>query len=548
MTSGLLGRPLRPPGYGGSVPFDIAAELGAAMRSKLGFAPHPVQAEILASTARNQVLAAGRRFGKSQVGGHKLVPAAFTAFGEKAKLEAAGQRREYWIVGPEYSDAEKEFRVVYNALRRLGVDFDRPGTYNNPQSGDMRISLWEGAFQVHAKSAKYPETLVGEGLSGLVLSEAAKLKEITWTKYLRPTLADFRGWSFMGSTPEGRNWFYRAWESGQDPLRPDWASWRAPAWSNPYVYRDMRAQGRDADLAVRILQGLIRSRSLPERLPVDSGLRIWMSDAQWESVQERTWEKVGLALGLDPEIVALALDLSEETFNQEEAALFNEYVGRVFKDWDEDIHVGDFDFEPDWKTYAAIDYGFTNPFVWLLIQVDPFGERIRVIDEYYERGRTNGEAFREIRDRGLAPGGLLEFYPDPAEPDRTAEGQSILNVRAAGSTGGLLEARIEWIRRKLKGVPAVDHLGVGHPDWSPQLQVHRRCKHMIREMGAYRYPRTAEEAAARDKEAPESPLKKDDHTPEALGRFMIGHYGSPWKDVAAPSRQRRAKIGRRAKR
>lgn len=44
--------------------------------------------------------------------------------------------------------------------------------------------------------------------------------------------------------------------------------------------------------------------------------------------------------------------------------------------------------EPTWATYAALDYGFINLFVWLLIQVDPHGVNIRVLDEYYEQGRT----------------------------------------------------------------------------------------------------------------------------------------------------------------
>lgn len=526
---------------------NVTLELGKVLREQVRWEPHAVQAEILADTTRNQVLAAGRRFGKSQVGGHKLLPWALRTFPEKASLEERGQRREYWIVGPEYSDSEKEFRVLYNALRRLGVPFDRPGTYNNPQSGDMHISLWGGVFQVHAKSAKYPESLVGEGLSGIVLSEAAKLKESTWTKFLRPTLADFRGWSFMGSTPEGRNWFYRAWEAGQDPLRADWNSWRAPAWANPFVYRDMQVFGTEADSSVRILQGLIQARRLPKELPVTSGLRSFLTDAQWADATARTWEKVGLSLGLDPEIVALALDLSAETFNQEEAALFNEFVGRVFKDFDEEVHVTDLEYDPDWKTYAAIDYGFTNPFVWLLIQVSPHGDNIRILDEYYERGRTNGEALAEIRARGLAPGSLLGFYPDPAEPDRTAEIKNSLRIPAFGKTGGLINDRIEWIRRKLKPAETVAHLDPSHEDWVPQIQINRRCKETIREWGAYRYPRTAEEAAARDQEAPENPLKKDDHTPEAFGRFMIGHFGSPWALAAGPNRQRQAQIGRRRK-
>jgi hypothetical protein len=522
---------------------DIQAELGRVFREQVGWEPFGAQAEILTDGTRNQVFAAGRRRGKSQVGGHKLVPYAFRAFSEKPALEAKMQRREYWIVGPEYTDAEKEFRVFWNTMKRLGVPFDHPGTYNNTQSGDMHVSLWDGVFQVHAKSAKYPETLVGEGLSGIVLSEAAKLKESTWTKFLRPTLADFLGWSYMGSTPEGRNWFYRAWEAGQDPLRPDWRSWREPAWANPYVYRSMEVFGKEADLAVQTLQRMIRSRTIPEQLPVTSGLRTFFDDAQWASVADKTWERVGKALGLDAEVVSLALDLSEEVFNQEIAALFNEFVGRVFKDFDEEVHVGDFVYEPGWETYAALDYGFTNPFVWLLIQVSPHGN-IRVLDEYYERGRTNGEAIAEIQARGLAPSSLLAFYPDPAEPDRTAEVSQLLHVRSAGGTGGLIQDRLEWIRRKLRPADVIAHLPMEHPEWVPQLQINRRCKQTIREMGVYRYAKTAEEAAARDQEAPENPLKKDDHTPEALGRFMIGKYGKPWRLATGQNRQRKARVGR----
>lgn len=525
--------------------------LERAWRSGVGWKPHKIQQEILEDRTRNQVLAAGRRMGKSQTGGHKLVPGAFSAYAEATTLLAEGRRREYWIVGPEYSDSEKEFRVLYNVLRRLDVPFDKPGTYNNPHTGDMHISLWDGAFIVSALSAKYPESLVGEGLSGVVLSEAAKLKPTVWPKYIRPTLADFIGWTFASSTPEGRNWFYRLWQAGQDPLRPDWKSWRAPAWANPYVYRNMKVFGEDADFAVKVLQSMIRRRAIPERLPVEAvGLmsRLWPRadiDQAWESAVDKTWAKVGQALGIDGEIVALALDLSEELFNQEEAALFNEFVGRVFKEFDEEIHVGDFTYDPSWTTYAALDYGFTNPFVWLLIQVDPFNTNIRILDEYYEVGKTTEEAAAEIKARGLAPGSLRGFYPDPAEPDRSRVLSGLLQVPSYGGTGGEIKDRLEWIRRKLKPDETIAHLGREHEEWVPQLQINRRCKETIREFNAYRYPKTHDEAAAKDREAPEVPLKKDDHAPEALGRFMIGHYGSPWAAKAAPTRVSRARMGRR---
>ena len=512
---------------------------------QLGWKPHPIQREIIEDDTRNQVVAGGRRAAKSNTGGHKLLPYAFSALKEMDELAAKDQRREYWIVGPEYSDSEKEFRVAYNSFRRLGVPFDKPGTYNNPHNGDMHISLWNGLFLISAASAKYPDTLVGEGLSGVVLSEAAKLKPSTWPKFIRPMLSDFDGWSFMSSTPEGRNWFYRMWQAGQDPLRPDWRSWRIPAWENPYVYKNMKIHGAKAELAIRALQKARARKVIPDQLPVISGLRKIISDERWASMVDKTWLDMGIALGLDPELVSMVIDLSDELFNQEVAAQFNEFVGRVFKEFDEEIHVGDFTYEPSWSTFAALDYGFTNPFVWLLIQIDPHSEQIRVLDEYYEIGKTTEKAGAEIQDRGLAPGSLLGFYPDPAEPDRSRQLSGLLQVPSFGGTGGALADRLEWIRRKLKPDEKVAHLDPNHPEWAPQLMVNRRCKDTIREFNIYRYPKTAEEMTDENKDAPEVPLKKHDHTPEALGRFMVGYFGSPWAVGAAPARVSRAKIGRR---
>jgi len=513
------------------------------LSATLGWQPHPVQLAALNDKRRNIVLAAGRRAGKSQTGGHKLLPYVFTALAELDRLKRTGQRREYWIVGPEYSDGEKEFRVLYNALKMLEVPFDKPGTYNNPWSGEMHISLWDGLFQCHVRSAKYPDSLVGEGLSGVVLSEAAKLKPSIWQKFLRPTLADFDGWSFHSSTPEGRNWFYRVWQDGQDPLKPEWGSYRAPSWINPHVYKRMRVQDTTAMVAVQALQSAMASRVVPEKLPIISGLTNFISDEVWESSVERAWEKVGEALGIDSEVVSLALDLSQELFNQEIKADFNEFVGRVFKDFDENYHVADLKFDPNWKTYACLDYGFTNPFVWLLIQVDPFNKNVRILDEYYERGRTTKEAVNDLQSRSLTPSSIIEFYPDPAEPDRSREIEQLLSIRSAGGTGGLIQDRLEWIRRKLKPAEVIAHLDPSHPEWVPQLQINRRCKETIREFNTYRYPKTAEEAALKNQEAPENPLKKDDHTPEALGRFMTGHFGSPW-DQYATVRQTVARVGR----
>lgn len=476
----------------------------------IGWEPHSGQLEIAESTARNRVVSAGRRFGKSDVGGHELVPEAlFTKFSE-TRLKAEGKRREFWIVGPEYSDSEKEFRVLWNELSKLEVPFDKPGSYNNPESGQLSISLWNGTFQVHAKSAKYPDSLVGEGLSGVILAEAAKLKPKVWTKYIRPTLADFRGWSLMTSTPEGKNWFYEYWQKGQDPKNTEWASWRMPAWRNPYVYK---TPTYNSD--VKAMQEFIKRKGNKFSL---------------KELQEMH------SLIIDSEILSLMDDSTVEAFNQEIGADFTEFVGRVFKDFDEELHVTNLEFHPSWETYAAVDYGFTNPNVWLLLQVSPWGD-VNVLSEIYEHGLTATEFVDEIKSRNMCPGNLKAFFPDPSSPGDTRILEKGLRVRARSGTGGEVKHRIDAIRLALK--ERLTHVPRGHADRRPQLMIDRSCTKVIHEFNEYRYPEKKEESST---DSQENPMKKDDHTPEALGRFFKGYFGTP-QDMGG-SRTSKAKTRR----
>ena len=69
-----------------------------------------------------RVVSAGRRFGKSNLGGHELTAEAiFTKYVAEQYLEE-GKRREFWIVGPEYTDSEKEFRVLVTLEGRALAD------------------------------------------------------------------------------------------------------------------------------------------------------------------------------------------------------------------------------------------------------------------------------------------------------------------------------------------------------------------------------------------------------------------------------------------
>ena len=442
----------------------------AKVFERVGYKPHIAQRAIHKAMRKHRfcVVCAGRRTGKSTAGGHALVPHAYEAFANRDLLDPFENRMEYWIVGPEYSDSEKEFRVLWGDLTRLGMPLDRPGSYNNPLGGDMHISLWGGRFQVHAKSSKYPDSLVGEGLRGVIMAEAAKMKPSIWPKYIRPMLSDYRGWALFNSTPEGKNWFYDIWmnHAGEAGGLPgEWWSMRMPSWANDIVFPGGRQ---------------------------------------------------------DPEILSMEADLTEEAFNQEVGAEFSDFVGRVFKQFDEVTHVKKLMYNPEFETYACVDYGWTNPFVWLLVQVD-FWKNVYVLGEVYGSHKRVDEVHHEIIEKGLAPPDLRHFYPDPAEPGDTRILEENLKIRGLSNTGGELKDRIRLIRKHLEIPLELRYLPDDHPEKLPKLFIDPSCVNLIREMNDYRYPETKEEA---NRNEAELPLKKDDHGPEALGRFFKGYFGA----------------------
>jgi hypothetical protein len=98
---------------------------------------------------------------------------------------------------------------------------------------DMKIYLTNGTV-IECKSADNPESLLGEGLNGMVIDEAARIKDSIWHEYLRPTLSDKQGWLLAISTPKGMNWFYQGYMNGQKHIE-DTESWNFTTQDNPYI-------------------------------------------------------------------------------------------------------------------------------------------------------------------------------------------------------------------------------------------------------------------------------------------------------------------------
>src|SRR5262249_5803505 len=143
-----------------------------------------------------------------------------------------------------------------------------------------------------------------------------------------------------------------------------------------------------------------------------------------------------------------------------------------------------------------------------------------------------------LRLRGFPLDRVKAMYCDPASPGDTRVLSDLTRIQSASPGALSVQDRLEWMRRKLKMYPGTD---LNDPPMVPHLTMNPSCTNMRREFDAYKYPETHESAAEKDKHAPENPEKKNDHTPEALGRLFSGMFGSPWTQRAAT--QRRAKVG-----
>jgi hypothetical protein len=371
-----------------------------------------------------------------------------------------------WVVGPNYTDAEKEFRIIYDDMRKCGVDRDALKFVKNSDAGALHIITSWGS-EIIGKSAQHPDRLVGEGLDWVLMVEAGRHKRTTWGQYIRPALSDRRGIAVFSGVPEGKSensLLYALYERGQSSRFQSWMSYKRPSWTNDIVFPG----GRN-----------------------------------------------------DPEILEAEEDLTTDEFDRQYGAEFTDKTGVVMKEYDDDVHLGDFDYDPSWATYMSVDYGFTNPFVILFIQVGPHGD-IRVLREFRRQELDTPEVCADVNQEypGLVRVCQM-LYPDPAEPDDTRTMVRELRIPANKNTGGPIRIRLSLIRRALKVKNR--HLPMGDPERRPTLMIDRtHCKTLAWEMReAYKWP----EHKSEQRSDSENPLDKDNHGVEALGRFFRGYFG-----------------------
>lgn len=194
---------------------------------------HPGQLQIYEECRRFNVVACGRRWGKTILGMDACIEAAL-----------AYSHPVAWFA-PTY----KYLADVWRDMKELLLPYT-----TRSDSTERRIELVSGGI-VDMWSLDGGEAGRGRKYRRVVVDEAALVPDLgmVWSAAIRPTLTDLGGDAFFLSTPRGRNDFWGLYQQGLDPLQEDWQCWQMPTSTNPYIDRSELDAAR-RDLPERIYQ------------------------------------------------------------------------------------------------------------------------------------------------------------------------------------------------------------------------------------------------------------------------------------------------------
>lgn len=395
-----------------SAPFDPSSVLRRHMSARAIVATrgstkhltlHKGQIAVFSDHHRFKVVVAGRRWGKTQLSKTSII------------RKARKPRQLIWYVAPTYRMARS---IMWHEL----LEAMPRGWIVKQNETRMELMLVNGT-RIELKGADKPDTLRGVGLDHLVIDEAQDIREETWVKVLRPTLASTKGDALIIGTPKAFNWLYDLYMLGQ---RGD-------------HYED--SKGR-------------------KRLN------------QWKS-----WQFPTITSPFIPpsEIEAAKTDMDEKSFRQEFEASFETMSGRVYYAFDRATHLGDYEFNPALPIWVGQDFNI-DPMSSVIMQPQPNGE-VWVVDECILFGSNSEETGEELGRRYWRHVRNVTLYPDPAGQNRShGRGESDLDI--------LRDAGFKKMKYRRKHPKVSDRVNAVNrmfksADGSIRMRVNRKCKHTI---------------------------------------------------------------------
>lgn len=169
--------------------------------------------------------------------------------------------------------------------------------------------------------------------------------------------------------------------------------------------------------------------------------------------------------------------------------------GAVYPEFNYAVHVAERNPDEMKRWGLAMDEGYTNPAVILLIGEDSDG-RLHVFDEYYHTGKLQSEVVKQAR----------EWY------NKYKCSMCVVDNAAAGLIAELKDNSIYAIGAKgrvLDGIRAVQDYFKVQGDGKPRLTFSPKCANSINDFESYVW-----------KPGKDEPVKEFDHSPDAL-RYYI---------------------------
>lgn len=176
---------------------------------------HPAQQQIINEACRFNVLACGRRFGKTTLGIDLIIDKALDGY-------PVG-----WF-SPTYRMLNEVWKEIIEITKPLQTRVSKQ---------EHRVELLTGGV-IDCWSLDAADSVRGRKYARVILDEAAMVPDLSdsWQAAIRPTLTDYVGSdAFFLSTPKGINFFYECYTNGIDKTKEDWQSWQLPTAINPFI-------------------------------------------------------------------------------------------------------------------------------------------------------------------------------------------------------------------------------------------------------------------------------------------------------------------------
>jgi len=187
---------------------------------------HPAQAQVMAEARRFNVLACGRRWGKTTLAIDAIVKDALQGF-------PCG-----WF--------SARYKLLMEAWRTLEATLSPVLASRN--GAEYRLELrGGGSLTMFSLDSDVAESVRGRAFKAVVVDEAALVSNLksVWETSIRPTLTDHRGSAWFLSTPRGLNDFKLFFDRGQDSEQENWASWQMPTSTNPFLAEEEISDARE---------------------------------------------------------------------------------------------------------------------------------------------------------------------------------------------------------------------------------------------------------------------------------------------------------------